>query len=145
MTVTNQQRLNTAHGHGHHVSNTAYPNEHTGILRLICIEFFLCEAAVEIILRTRRPVRRVRPHKACMQNHCVYTPAVGEPSERPGGAHYYGLFRAHRYSLELNMQCTLRASLSGTFLLTLPDLEGHSLSPRSYPPTRSAPSERFWY
>ena len=43
---------------------------------------------------------------------------------------------------------TLRASLSGTFLLlTLPDLvtplKGHSLSPRIYPPTRSAPSERF--
>ena len=41
--------------------------------------------------------------------------------------------------------CTLRASLSGTFLQTLPDLvtpqKGHSLSPRSCPPTRSAPSE----
>ena len=40
---------------------------------------------------------------------------------------------------------TLRASLSGTFLQTLPDLvtplKGHSLSPRNYPPTRSAPSE----
>ena len=90
--------------------------------------------------------------------------------------------------------CTLRASLSSTFLQTLPDLvtplkgtlylraavhrrgqrppkgsgtnhtpsiafrhlppnsarfsyatEGHSLSPRSCPPTRSAPSERFGY
>ena len=44
---------------------------------------------------------------------------------------------------------TLRASLSGTFLQTLPDLvtplKGHSLSPRSCPPTRSAPSERFRY
>ena len=44
---------------------------------------------------------------------------------------------------------TLRASLSGTFLQTLPDLvtplKGYSLSPRSYPPTRSAPSERFRY
>ena len=42
---------------------------------------------------------------------------------------------------------TLRASLSGTFLQTLPDLvtplKGHSLSPRSCPPTRSAFSERF--
>ena len=39
--------------------------------------------------------------------------------------------------------CTLRASLSGTFLQTLPDLvtplKGHFLSPRSCPPTRSAP------
>ena len=44
---------------------------------------------------------------------------------------------------------TLRASLSGTFLQTLPDLvtplKGHSLSPRSCLATRSAPSERFGY
>ena len=44
---------------------------------------------------------------------------------------------------------TLPASLSGTFLQTLPDLvmplKGHSLSPRSSPATRSAPSERFGY
>ena len=44
---------------------------------------------------------------------------------------------------------TLRASLSGTFLQILPDLvtplKGHSLSPRSCPPTRSAHSERFGY
>ena len=42
---------------------------------------------------------------------------------------------------------TLRAPLSGTFLQTLPDLvtplKGYSLSPRSCPATRSAPSERF--
>ena len=42
---------------------------------------------------------------------------------------------------------TLRESLSGTFLQTLPDLvtplKGHSLPPRSCPPTRSASSERF--
>ena len=46
-------------------------------------------------------------------------------------------------------RATLRASLSGTFLQTLPylvtPLKGHSLSPRSCPPTRSAPSERFGY
>ena len=44
---------------------------------------------------------------------------------------------------------TLRASLFGTFLQTLPDLvtplKGHSLSPRSCPATRSAPSERVRY
>ena len=44
---------------------------------------------------------------------------------------------------------TLRAPLSGTFLQTLLDLvtplKGHSLSPRSCPATRSAPSERFGY
>ena len=47
------------------------------------------------------------------------------------------------------MKATLRASLSGTFLQTLPDLvtplKGHSLSPRSCPAMRSAPSERFGY
>ena len=41
---------------------------------------------------------------------------------------------------------TLRTSLSGTLLQTLPDLvtllKGYSLSPRSCPATRSAPSER---
>ena len=59
-----------------------------------------------------------------------------------------------KISQTLLLECTwmhfpLRASLSGTFLQTLPDLvtplKGHSLSPRSYPPTRSAPSERFGY
>ena len=45
---------------------------------------------------------------------------------------------------------TLRASLSGTLLQTLPDLvtplKGHSLSPRSgCPRTRSTASERFGY
>ena len=44
---------------------------------------------------------------------------------------------------------TLWGSLSSTVLQTLPDLvtplKGHSLSPRSCPPTRSAPSERFGY
>ena len=43
---------------------------------------------------------------------------------------------------------TLRASLSGTFLQTLPDLvtplKGHSLSLRSCPATRSAPSVKVW-
>ena len=44
---------------------------------------------------------------------------------------------------------TIRPSLSGTFLQSLPDLvtslKGHSLSPRSCPTTRSAPSERLGY
>ena len=48
-----------------------------------------------------------------------------------------------------NSRVTLRASLFGTFLQTLPDLvtplKGYSLSSRSCPPTRSAPSERFRY
>ena len=49
----------------------------------------------------------------------------------------------------LSHSSTLRASLSGTFLQTLPDsvtpLKGHSLSACSCPATRSAPSERFGY
>ena len=53
------------------------------------------------------------------------------------------------FSRTLYQPSTLRAPLSGTFLQTLPDLvtplKGHSLSPRSCPPTRSAPSERFEY
>ena len=44
---------------------------------------------------------------------------------------------------------TLQALLSGTLLQTLPDLvmplKGHSLSPRSCPPKRSASSGRFGY
>ena len=52
-------------------------------------------------------------------------------------------------SVAMTVRGTLRASLSGTFLQTLPDLvttlKGHSLSPRSCPATRSALSERFGY
>ena len=51
--------------------------------------------------------------------------------------------------LSVKTPSTLPASLSGTFLQTLPDsvtpLKGHSLSPRSCPATRSAPPERFRY
>ena len=47
------------------------------------------------------------------------------------------------------VSATLRASLSGTFLQTLPDLvtplKGPSLSPLSCPPMQSVPSERFEY
>ena len=49
----------------------------------------------------------------------------------------------------VSQSSTLRASLSGTFLQTQPDLvmplKGHSLSPRSCPPTWSVPSERFGF
>ena len=53
-------------------------------------------------------------------------------------------------ALHVTLLLTLRASLSGTFLETLPDLvtplKGHSLSPRSCPLTLpSAPSESFGY
>ena len=47
------------------------------------------------------------------------------------------------------VDCTLPASLSGTFLQTLPDLvtplKGHSSSLRSFPPTWSVPSKRSGY
>jgi len=60
-----------------------------------------------------------------------------------------GVVTAINVSVAMTVRGTLRASLSGTFLQTLPDLvtplKGHSLSPRSCPATRSAPSERFGY
>ena len=56
---------------------------------------------------------------------------------------------AHTPSTAFRHLSSNRAPLSGTFLQTLPDLVtplmGHSLSPRSCPPTRSAPYERFRY
>ena len=62
---------------------------------------------------------------------------------------YCGVFLDDQLNGKLILTVTLRAPLSGTFLQTLPDLvtplKGHSLSPRSCPPTRSAPSERFRY
>ena len=49
----------------------------------------------------------------------------------------------------LRHETILRASFSGTFRQTPPELiaplKGHSLSPRTCPPTRSAPSERLRY
>ena len=49
----------------------------------------------------------------------------------------------------LSVGATLQASLSSTFLQTLPDLvmslKGHSLSLHSCPAMRSVPSERFRY
>ena len=51
----------------------------------------------------------------------------------------------HTVSIGDTLRATLRASLSGTLLRTLPDLvtplKGYSLSPRSCPATRSAPSK----
>ena len=55
--------------------------------------------------------------------------------------------RCRKAMLGVWYQPTLRASLSGTFLQTLPDLvtplKRHSLSPHSCPATRSAPSGSF--
>ena len=66
--------------------------------------------------------------------------------------HSGGICTASQFQVQLSLlytAWTLRASLSGTFLQTLPDLvtqlKRQSLSPRSCPPTRSAPSERFRY
>ena len=59
------------------------------------------------------------------------------------------IIKAEFLALDQACRLILRASLSGTFFQTLPELvtqlKGHSLSPRSCPPTRSAPSERFGY
>ena len=56
------------------------------------------------------------------------------------------LFWKEQISGTERLRATLRAPLSGTFLQTLPELvtplKGHS-SPRSCPPTLSAPSGRF--
>ena len=60
------------------------------------------------------------------------------------GPRLYFACSNHKRWCSSMVQSTLRASLSGTFLQTLPDLvtplKGPSLSPRSCPPTRSAPS-----
>ena len=69
------------------------------------------------------------------------------------------VFRSHFYTYRFKILLryrnpyegvggTRRASLSGTFLQTLPELvtlKGHSLSLRNCPPTRSAPSKRLGY
>ena len=66
------------------------------------------------------------------------------PTELPDTA-YESLLRTEFVFLEVVV--ALRASLSGTFLQTLPQLvtplKERSLSPRSCPPTLSAPSEMF--
>ena len=76
----------------------------------------------QLVIRTKLGERRI---DASVQQAPPYTPTV--QAETTG---YVGT--------------TLRASLSGTFFQALPDLipplKGHSLSPRSSPPTRSAPS-----
>ena len=79
------------------------------------------------------------------------SPGPGPISSRH---HVYTSVRSYHIGVTLQLPSTrftlihtLRARLSGTFLQTLTDLGtplmGHSLSPRSCPPTRSAPSERF--
>ena len=90
--------------------------------------------------RTRNRVQSApgsrRKKSACTALDLMFD-ASAEPPRLPG-LHTETLFKS-----------TLRALLSGTFLQTLPDLvtplKGHSSSPRSCPPTRSAPSERFGY
>ena len=77
-----------------------------------------------------------------------------EAEQPPGGGHQAagqssGRFPPTCRTPEHKAWLTLRASLSGTFLQTLPDLvtplKGYSLSPRCCPVMRSAPSERFGY
>ena len=85
----------------------------------------------------------------------VHSPAVHPPTREAGytetvdGENDAGSRSDCISSFNEGHGATLRTSLSGTFLRNLPDLvtplKGHSLSPRSCPATRSAPSERFWY
>ena len=82
----------------------------------------------------------------------AFSPHLSAPTDKKGKV-LPGLSPAGIRSLltlsenGVGVSSTLRASLSGTFFQTLPDLvtplKGHSLSPRSCPPARSAPSERY--
>ena len=90
-----------------------------------------------------------------------HTPSIAFPHLPPGSARIGSITEGPLFiSVQLSTDAvsalrkvwvliTLRASLSGTFLQTLPDLvtplKGHSLSLRSCPPTQSAPSEGFGY
>ena len=87
---------------------------------------------------------------------CMCGPVTPPPQECPHGLHWWTNCCASCQHLQLLISCgpvtpnpTLPASLSGSFPQTLPDLDtplkGHSLSPRSCPPTWSAPSEKFGY
>ena len=73
---------------------------------------------------------------------------VGEQTKGQGLRKYNQSYVPSRFVL-VNGRSTLRASLSGSFLQTLPDLvtplKGLSLSPCICPATQSAPSERFGY
>ena len=76
-------------------------------------------------------------------------PSAYQPNALPlGQTGSRGFVRLSAPAMHMH-RCTLRAPLSGTFLQTLPDLvtplKGHSLSPRSCPAMRSAPSETFGY
>ena len=81
-----------------------------------------------------------RPHEPSL-NVSTATTFINKQIKRDGGS--------GGFYLRVVAAATLRASLSGTFLQTLPDLvtplKGHSLSPRSCPATWSVPSERFRY
>ena len=108
----------------------------------------------------------------CFHSHNYYYPNLSEGADRVGGQlrrilvlkYNCGISLAPKHPRkhethpprvkkrerkEEESVATLQAPLSGIFLQTLPDLvtplKGHSLSPRSCPPTRSAPSERYGY
>ena len=91
-----------------------------------------------VILRTMLPNGQVVRHTV-LAHRCAH-----RPREKARFAS-----RDCSDSAQATVSTTLRAPLSGTFLQTLPDLvmpqKGPSLSPRSCPLTRSAPSERFGY
>ena len=75
----------------------------------------------------------------------LQTPSIAFRHLPPNSEHRFLALSSKLRDLFPAPSSKLRVSLSGTFLQTLPDLvtplKGHSLSPPSCPPTRSAPSE----
>ena len=88
-----------------------------------------------MVVATRQKHQRGLPPLRLMLNSQV----IEQVSEHC----YLGVILDDQLNGKLILTVTLRAPLSGTFLQTPPDLvtplKGHSLSPRSCPPTRSAP------
>ena len=104
---------------------------------------------IYIYIYIERERERERVMKATTTVCCVYidynykyvSPLIGSNSD---------LCTIHPFTCYVSIHGhKLRASLSGTFLQTLPDLvtplKGHSLSLCSRPPMLSAPSERLGY
>ena len=144
-----------------------------GSVCVVCKLIFSCRCVLcSVTIRTGLPsndsgVQRLRGYRRrwrfsavrlkrlarCLQLiHLVPLRRPPPPPPPPPSSSPRQLTSVHDPSLESLLHragTTLRASLSGTFLRTLPDLvtplKEHSLSPRSCPATRSAPSERFGY
>ena len=113
------------------------------------VRHIVCNNCEGVVLRQCLPFGQynVREYKVCSDKNLSSTMCI----HRSGDLKALALLVPHETAAisarsVYTIQPTLRASLSGTFLQTLPDLvtplKGHSLSPCSCPATRSAPSER---